>query len=401
MDVISPLPRRRLTGPSHAVLALARRADVRAAATEPRGPRFRSGHPRATKSRFSPAGQLRAIALSAASSSGGVQCPQRPGRDLESTGTDRVQPPSRGTARARARRRRRRRAGSVLATANAGTLWPEFLPDGDHFLYLADSAEPAASPPLHRLDHLFRPEAPLPARIECGLRPRAALLRAGSTVLAAPFDLGGCESRENPSSLAMTSCNNGITITRRISRYPRPAPLVFRSLSGPDTKLVWRDRAERHSQVITPSAAQHFEPTLSPDQKRIAVDVFEPRPSKPHTFGLAALTSDIWIMEERGRRRFATDIRSRQQNLQPVWSPDGTRLAFSSNRRGPLDLYLRRIDGAAGDELLYASAENKHALAWSPDGRWLVYGSYDPKTHGSISGCCRSTAAPTGPVAAR
>lgn len=64
----------------------------------------------------------------------------------------------------------------------------------------------------------------------------------------------------------------------------------------------------------------------------------------------------------------------------PVWSPDGQRIAFSSNRRGSLDLYQRRLDSTAGDDLLLASNDAKHAQAWSPDGQMLVYATYNPKT---------------------
>jgi Tol biopolymer transport system component len=62
-------------------------------------------------------------------------------------------------------------------------------------------------------------------------------------------------------------------------------------------------------------------------------------------------------------------------DTQPVWSPDGTRIAWQSNRGGFSGLYSKLADGSGGDELLYKfDGEALPGLTdWTRDGRFLVY----------------------------
>ena len=58
-----------------------------------------------------------------------------------------------------------------------------------------------------------------------------------------------------------------------------------------------------------------------------------------------------------------------------VWSPDGARIAFASNRSGTYNLYVKGSNGAGADELLLDSKDGKRPDSWSPDGRNLLYWS--------------------------
>jgi Tol biopolymer transport system component len=60
-------------------------------------------------------------------------------------------------------------------------------------------------------------------------------------------------------------------------------------------------------------------------------------------------------------------------------SPDGRRIAFSSNRRGVHDLCAKNANGEGDEELLVKSPYKKVPPAWPPDGRFFVYYEYDPK----------------------
>src|SRR4029434_1028001 len=67
-------------------------------------------------------------------------------------------------------------------------------------------------------------------------------------------------------------------------------------------------------------------------------------------------------------------------DLGPVWSPDDSRIVFTSYRRGPGDLFQKLSAGTGAEELLLASPHRKIATDWSPDGRWLAFHSNQPMT---------------------
>jgi Tol biopolymer transport system component len=67
-------------------------------------------------------------------------------------------------------------------------------------------------------------------------------------------------------------------------------------------------------------------------------------------------------------------------NTAPVWTPDGTRIAFSSNRAGALNLYMARADGAGATERLTTSNNIQFPGSWSPDGSLLAYVEHHPNT---------------------
>ena len=79
---------------------------------------------------------------------------------------------------------------------------------------------------------------------------------------------------------------------------------------------------------------------------------------------------DIWLLDATRTTRFTFDP---SLDRFPIWSPDGSRIVFDSNRKGHRDLYLKPSNGAGSEELLLESAEDKSANDWSRDGRFLLY----------------------------
>ena len=67
-------------------------------------------------------------------------------------------------------------------------------------------------------------------------------------------------------------------------------------------------------------------------------------------------------------------------DLRPVWSPDGSRVVFTSNRKGVNNLYWKLSSGTGADELLLESDQGKAATGWSFNGRFLLFRSNDPQT---------------------
>ena len=90
---------------------------------------------------------------------------------------------------------------------------------------------------------------------------------------------------------------------------------------------------------------------------------------------------DIWILDGTRTSRFTFDA---SDDLYPIWSSDGSRIAFDSNRNGTRDLYQKAANGAGSEELLLESSQNKTAYSWSPDGRFLLYRAQDPRTQSDL-----------------
>ena len=85
----------------------------------------------------------------------------------------------------------------------------------------------------------------------------------------------------------------------------------------------------------------------------------------------ATQTRDIWLIDlERGTQsRFTFDP---ADDLNPTWSPDGNRIAFSSARKGQRNIYVKAANGVGEEQLLFGSASDKNVECWSPDGRLLL-----------------------------
>jgi Tol biopolymer transport system component len=71
-------------------------------------------------------------------------------------------------------------------------------------------------------------------------------------------------------------------------------------------------------------------------------------------------------------------------NVQPVWSPDGSKIIFASNRDGAYNLYNKATSGIKDEELLLKSGYDKFPTSWSSDGRFLLYSAMDPKTNADL-----------------
>ena len=102
------------------------------------------------------------------------------------------------------------------------------------------------------------------------------------------------------------------------------------------------------------------------------------------TDGGRRIASDLWMLDlARGTRtRFTIDSDDDQD---AVWSPDGARLAFRSNRAGSdFQLFVKSASGVLPEEPLWTSDNPKLPVDWSPDGRLLLYIENLPTTRNDL-----------------
>jgi Tol biopolymer transport system component len=87
---------------------------------------------------------------------------------------------------------------------------------------------------------------------------------------------------------------------------------------------------------------------------------------------------NIWI--HRIDRGTLTRLTFENDNRDPLWTPDGKRVVYTSLRNGLYGLYWRPADGSGPEELLSSSKNWLFVTSWSPDGRFLTFDEQDPKT---------------------
>jgi dipeptidyl aminopeptidase/acylaminoacyl peptidase len=196
------------------------------------------------------------------------------------------------------------------------------------------------------------------------------------TLYAQLFNPGGLALTGDPFSVAeRLPVTSGITVPRAPLSASAAGPVVYRSGPAVQRQFVWFDRSgKRIEEVAGPeNLGTGGTSSLSPDGRRVAFM----RETEEGNL-------DIWLLEL-GRNvlsRFTTDAAA---DLLPVWSPDGTRIVFSSNRKGGFELYEKAVDSDTGSERLFlTSAQVEFASDWSLDGRFLLYTSVDAKTNSDI-----------------
>jgi eukaryotic-like serine/threonine-protein kinase len=149
--------------------------------------------------------------------------------------------------------------------------------------------------------------------------------------------------------------------------------LVYRSGFDESSQLSWFDRQGKAIGKAEGSGLNCGGVDLSPDGVRAAVSWIN--------FG-PFTSNDIWLFDfARGdKTRFTF---GRGFNYGPVWSPDGSLIVFSSDRKnaGYHNLYEKPASGVKEEALLWESPENKYPKSWSSDGRLLLYAEEDPKTN--------------------
>jgi Tol biopolymer transport system component len=138
------------------------------------------------------------------------------------------------------------------------------------------------------------------------------------------------------------------------------------------SQLVWVDRTGKKLATVG-ELADLGNLELSPDNKRVAVAVLN------ETSG----TRDLWLYDLSTGGRTRLDSNIADENWL-VWSPDGRRVAFNSQRTRGLDLYQTSSRGNDPQELLVADDDGKWPVSWSPDGRFILYVSSSERTGNDI-----------------
>jgi Tol biopolymer transport system component/tRNA A-37 threonylcarbamoyl transferase component Bud32 len=241
--------------------------------------------------------------------------------------------------------------------------WPFFLPDGKHFLYFSGSHQTGAESELDAifvasLDIAERPKLLVHARSRPEYASGYLLYVRQKTLFAQPFDLAKLALRDEPITLA-ESVQEDPGFFTAIFSASQSGTLAYQPAGAATglTRLVWFDRAGKLLEALEESA-DYWDPHISPDGRRVVFVVGDPGDAWSYDFARKART----------RLTFAPAAES-----SPVWSPDGSRIVFSSARSGGGDIYAKPVSGRSSDELLVSSNLWKTPTSFSRDGRLVLY----------------------------
>jgi len=210
---------------------------------------------------------------------------------------------------------------------------PQFLPGGRQFFFYAGGQADAQGIYLGSLD---APETKrLTAADTAGLYapPGWLLYIRQGTLVARRFDPLRGELTGDPVTVADPV---GVNATRFVGAFSVSAAglVTYRSANGGIRRqLTWFDRSGKVLGTVgAPDENNLLDPALSPDGRRVAVD----RTVQGNT--------DIWIIDGVRTTRFTFDAGA---DTYPTWSPDGSRIAFRSDRKGVNNIYLKPSSGPA------------------------------------------------------
>jgi serine/threonine-protein kinase len=204
------------------------------------------------------------------------------------------------------------------------------------------------------------------------------LLLSGSRgVRAAAFD-SGRPKPTNPQTFVVDEVFSTIAWSDSWFSVSKTGTLAYVPGDFSLGKLAWIERDGRAS-VLTESPVSLVDPALSPDGERIAIQ------DRDNT---------LWVMHLRRGSRVRLTLDGEGTNAYPVWSADGTRIVFSSNRSGDWEIYSVPAGGGSATRLLTRKG-NQFALSYAPDGTLLFNERYAGRTGADLW-----TLAPDGKVAA-
>ncbi len=252
--------------------------------------------------------------------------------------------------------------------------WPDFLPDGNHFLYFAHgSTNPDSGIYLAALDS----------------KERKLLLRNDSNAIyAAPGyllfvrDNTLMAQRFNPRSLALVGeakpLADHVAVNtdtwRGVQTASASGELLYQhGAAGGGSQLFWYDASGKQGELVVPENADYYWPILSPDASKLAFAL--------ENNGVG----DVWVVDLARHTRTRITFGPLYSGW-PVWWPDGKSIVFTYGPSGNMDsLYRQNADGTGSKEkLLENPGIYTVPFSVSPDGRYIAYMRVDPKSNTNL-----------------
>jgi serine/threonine-protein kinase len=249
--------------------------------------------------------------------------------------------------------------------------WPQVLPGGGAVLFISN-----------RNGNDFEDAEIVVYSISSGQRKTvqwggfyARYLRSGhvvymheSALFAVPFDLKQLRATGQPAPILDGVVTNPARGGAQVS-FSETGNLVYVAGrgGGRNVSIYWMDR-EGEFAPLRETPGGYYNPAFSPDGNRLALEISEGR------------RRDIWVYEW-GRDTLTRLTFAGETNTNPIWTPDGQRITYSSRENGEAyGLWWIRADGAGDAQRLAAWKNPQFPTSWRPDGKVLAFSQLNPDT---------------------
>jgi eukaryotic-like serine/threonine-protein kinase len=241
--------------------------------------------------------------------------------------------------------------------------WPQFLPDGKHFLFFDFSS-------MGVIDgtYISSLDGSAPGLVVRGnasalyAPPGYLLYLQQNTLMAQRFDVSALQLRGDAVPLAEQVSSNHSIRQETVTASDTGLLVYARGLGTSSDQLQWLDRSGKEI-AQTGEPGGYGSPRISPDGKNLAVSVFGPDDTR----------YSIWVYDlVRGTKTRRTFDPGNAHS--PQWSPDGKTLVFVSTSSGTTHIYQKAADGSGDTTPLVAEAGSAEGFPfWSFDGRYVLF----------------------------
>ncbi len=246
--------------------------------------------------------------------------------------------------------------------------FPQFLPDGRHFLYFRIAAPDQRGVYVGELGTTSVKRLTPSDTTGIYSPPGFLLFARQATLVAQRFDLRTLALSGESFTVADSLAVNASAYVGAFSGSSTGV-LVYRTGAATGQRqLAWVDRTGRRLSTLgaaDSSSLGNIE--LSPDGNRVAFD----RTINGNI--------DIWIVDTASAIATRLTFLGSAESV-PLWSPDGGRVLFRSRPAGVFDLYEKAASGSESERLLLHDDAVKMPLDWSPDGKFVLYYTTDLRT---------------------
>jgi Tol biopolymer transport system component len=258
---------------------------------------------------------------------------------------------------------------SRFEKGEASHRWPEFLPDGKALLFDAMTSTFNWTKAQLVVESVGTGERQ--NLIQGGWQPRYAssghlIYAQRGSLMAAPFDLQRLALTGTPVPVVEGVRQSTTTGAVQYS-FSATGSLAYvpGAVQSAQLRLVWVTRNGAEQPLAAPARGYVF-PRISPDGRRIAVGVMDQE-------------TQVWLYDL-SRETLTRFTFEGNVNLSALWTPDGRRITFQSDKEGPPNVYWQRADGSGGLERLTTSDYTSVPSSCSPDGQLLAFVQVDPAT---------------------